>query len=113
MRVLSIVATVLALQGCATEGLPPPGPDDCQIRAGAALTEGTTSFTGVGSVAADARGGAVTVIGNCPEDLRVFVRSPSSTVCYGSEQWCTQAWDNAPIPVSPAQLRELVEGDGG
>ena len=110
MRALGVLAILAMVSGCATDGLPPPGPGDCQIRAGAALTEGTTSFTGIGSVAADARGGAVTVIGECPDNLHVVTRSPTSTVCYGSETWCREAIENMPVVIPASTYRALVNG---
>jgi hypothetical protein len=101
----------MVLAGCGgTSALPEPSPEGCQIRAGAALTEGTVSFTGVGGVSADARGGAATITSDCPDDFHVITRTGSSIVCYGSDDWCTAALDSLPVSVTPAQLREMAQG---
>lgn len=107
---LPILALSLALAGCGTTGLPEPGPEDCQVRAGAALTEGTASFTGVGGISADARGGAYTRIGKCDTDRdHVFTKSQSSVACHGTEAWCLKALEQAPVTIPRADYDRLVE----
>ena len=107
---LALLAVVFVLAGCGgTQALPEPGPDGCQIRAGAALTEGTASFTGVGGVSADARGGAATITSDCPESFHVLTRTSNSIVCNGSDAWCAAALEHLPVSVTPAQFRTMAE----
>ncbi len=109
-RTIIALAAVSALGGC---GATLPTAADfasggCQIRAGAALTEGTASFTSAAGISADARGGAVTVIGNCPDDLSVVTRSGNSTVTYGDPEIIRAILEGAPVELTMPQLRALV-----
>jgi len=105
-----VAALVIVLSGCATTTtLPEVGPEDCQIRAGGALTEGTASYATFGQVAANTLGGSVTVIGDCPASLKLITRTDSSIVCYGSDEWCTAAV--AARALIEARLRTLLGVD--
>ena len=106
------VAVVFLLVGCETVGLPPPGPTDCQIRIGAAITEGTASFASIGGVAANVQGGAYTVIGDCEvgKDF-VFAADEGAVACHGTETWCTQSLERQPVTGSPSALRQMILGE--
>lgn len=100
------VGTVaLFLSGCASLPEPDPARGDCQLRAGASVLEGAAAPWGQGQ----AYGGAVTMIGACPEQLRIITRSANgSIVCHGDAAWCDAALASQPVQVTPAQLRELL-----
>ena len=84
-----VAILALALTGCGTtQNLPEPGPQDCQVRGGAALTEGTASASGIGGIQADVRGGAYTRVGQCGEKDFVFARTMNGFACHGTEEWC-------------------------
>lgn len=69
------------------------------------MLEGTGGTLGT----AGAYGGAVTMIGACPESLKILTRTQEgSIVCHGGDEWCARALDAQPVTVTPAQLRELL-----
>ena len=99
---------ILWLTGCASLPEPDPARGDCQLRAGAATGEG--SYTGLFSAQSAGGGGAVTMIGDCPDDLRVLTRTrEGSLVCHGfTAEQCLDALDKMPVEVTPETLRTLV-----
>jgi len=110
----AVLGAALVVAGCATPELVAPGPQDCQIRAGAALAEGTAGAGAFGG-AANTSAGAVTVIGTCHErDLHVLTRTPQgSIVCQGPTSWCDTAIAQIPVSISPqafeARVRRIIE----
>ena len=98
-------ATAAILSGCASLPEPDPSRGDCQLRAGATILEGSVEPWAQGGAA----GGAVTLIGTCPEALKVLTRTPNgSIVCHGSEAWCDAALTQQPVSVTAQQLREIA-----
>lgn len=100
---MGVAAAILS--GCTSLPDPDPSRGDCQLRAGATILEGSAEPWAQGG----AMGGAVTLIGTCPPELKVITRSPNgSLVCHGSDAWCDKALETQPVQVTPAQLRQLV-----
>lgn len=104
MRLTTITIALSLLAGCTT--LPEP---DCQVRAGTAIPEGSAAAPlGGGSFAG--AGAAASMVGECPENFRTFARRGGAVVCYGEREWCEAALQNQPVELTPAQLREMVNG---
>ena len=105
---------VLVLTACG--GLAPVSesvpPGNCQIRYGAAVTEGSGA-TGFADLAADARGAAMTKIGNCGDKLHSGSVSGASFVCYGDPAVCAAWLESRPIPIPADELRDLRERAAG
>ena len=108
------VTVLVLLGGCSSLPEVPPTDTGCQVRAGAAAPEGSLTFAPFGGGNVAAVGAAATVVGDCPADFRTFAKGANgSIVCYGEAEWCDKAAAAAPLEVTPAQLRSLLEGEEG
>jgi len=97
------LALVTLLAGCAGTLPSIAESGGCQVRAGAVIPEGGSGLSGYAGI-----GGAATIVGTCPTDFRVLTRHDGSLVCYGEADWCASALREAPIAMTPSQLRSLV-----
>ena len=108
-HVAATVGTVaVLLSGCTTLPEPDPSRGDCQLRAGAAILEGSSQWVSQGG----AYGGAVTKIGDCGDNLHIITRTANgSLVVHSSDPEVVRAaMDSQPLEVTPAQLREIANG---
>ena len=110
MRLISIML-VLLVSGCATPlpQIESPGPG-CNIRGGIAVPEGSAG-AGFGGATIAAAGASASIVGECPPNFTVFERTPGGGWMFYGDPALLRWWiENAPLEVTPRQLREIATG---